>query len=107
MHSLHTCLNTPLSDLCGLNHNGSPSLTPAEHLRAWFTSQPLRKQLISARALDVLSGRPLGTFSRFLAGEKYVTFERAGVAAYYPFLALLGYQPPTDTPEAPKVPQNG
>jgi hypothetical protein len=45
----------------------------------------------------------LGTFSRFLAGEKYMTFERAGVSHYYACLRLLGYVPPTDTPEGEKV----
>jgi hypothetical protein len=102
-YSLHKTLNNAVSDLCGLNCFHTLRLTAAQHLRAWFLSEPRRMRLISARALDELSGRPLGTFSRFLQGEKYVNFERAGVAEYYPCLRLLGYQPPTDTGEALNV----
>lgn len=64
----------------------------ATHLLEWFT--PHRKLLISSRALDSLAGRPLGTFSRFLAGQKGFTFTRAKISAYYPFLKELGYLPP-------------
>ncbi|RYE91499.1 MAG: hypothetical protein EOO37_00020 [Cytophagaceae bacterium] len=78
-------------------------MTPAEHLRAWFHADPRRRLLISARAVDELAGRPLGTFSRFLSGEKYMTFERTGVAHYYPVLAAVGYVPPDDTTEVTKT----
>ena len=64
----------------------------ADHLREWFT--PVRRALISSRALDKMAGRPLGTFSRFLAGEPHYTLERGAYNDYLPFLALLGYQPP-------------
>lgn len=70
--------------------------TPAEHLKLWFT--PIRRELISARKLDKLAGRPLGTFSRFLAGQRYFTFTRASLEPYYPFLREVGYKPPGDPP---------
>jgi hypothetical protein len=82
-------------------------VTPAEHLRAWFHADPRRLRLISARAVDELAGRPLGTFSRFLAGGKYMTFERAGVAAYYPVLAAVGYVPPVGALTEPITPPAG
>ena len=77
------------------------TLTPAEHLRAWFT--PDRRKLISARAVDVLAGRPIGTFHRFLTGVPHVTLGRTGLSVYYPVLALIGYVPPNDTQEVPNV----
>jgi hypothetical protein len=68
----------------------------SEHLRVWFT--PQRRFIISCAALDRLAGRPIGTLSRFLDREKHVTLTYGtGLADYYPFLALLGYQPPKDT----------
>ena len=70
----------------------SRAVTPSEHLLAWFT--PARRKLISTRALDAEAGAPLGTFSRFLKGERHVTFRRSGLARYYPALQLLGYVPP-------------
>ena len=74
-----------------------PLCHPADHLRSWFT--PDRRKLISSRSLDLLAGRPLGTLSRFLSKQKRFTFSRSGLSHYYPFLALLGYQPPSDTLE--------
>lgn len=66
----------------------------AEHLRAWFT--PERRKLINASELDRLAGRPVGLFARFLARQPNVVLTRGnGLADYYPFLALLGYEPPT------------
>lgn len=97
--SLHKSLNKRVSDFCGLPSD--ESVTPAEHLRAWFLADPRRLRLISSRAVDELAGRPLGTFSRFLSGEKYMTFERTGVSHYYPTLAAVGYVPPSDTSEGP------
>jgi hypothetical protein len=82
-------------------------VTAAEHLRAWFLADPRRLRLISARAVDQLAGRPLGTFSRFLAGGKYMTLERVGVAAYYPVLACVGYVPPSDSSDVVNVPPAG
>lgn len=76
-------------------------MTPAEHLRAWFT--PARTQMISSRAVDILCGRPPGTLSRFLNREKYMTFERIDVSVYYPVLALVGYVPPSDTTSGAKI----
>jgi hypothetical protein len=64
----------------------------AQHLREWFT--PTRRKIISSRALDALAQRPLGTLSRFLSEQEGFTFERSGLASYYPFLALVGYEPP-------------
>lgn len=88
------------------------TLTPAEHLRAWFT--PERRKLISARSLDELAGRPPDMLSRFLAGTKHYTLSRGkGVTVYYPFLALLGYAPPapplsaTSSPLCFSVPFSG
>jgi len=66
-------------------------VSAAEHLRAWFT--PARRELISTRAVDRLAGRPVGTLARFLAGEKYMTFEKIDISLYYPTLALVGYVP--------------
>jgi hypothetical protein len=66
-------------------------MDPQTHLLEWFT--PVRRRLISARALDELAGRPLGTFSRFLAGQHGFTFTRARLDVYYPFLAEVGYTP--------------
>jgi hypothetical protein len=65
----------------------------AQHLLAWFTEE--RKKLISSRALDTYAGRPVGTFSRFLARQPGFTFTRTSLRPYYPFLKLLGYEPPT------------
>lgn len=78
-------------------HSIACTLTPAEHLRAWFT--PERRKLISARAVDVLAGRPIGTFHRFLTGVPHVTLGRTGLTVYYPILRLIGYVPPSDTPQ--------
>jgi hypothetical protein len=50
--SLHISPNKRLSDLCEF-HSTKKVMTAAEHLRAWFTDEPRRKQLISARALDL------------------------------------------------------
>lgn len=70
------------------------TLRPAvQHLLNWFT--PIRRELISAQALDRLAKRPLGTFSRFLAGQQSVNFSRASIEPYYPYLKELGYEPPT------------
>lgn len=66
-------------------------MSAAEHLRAWFT--PERRELISTRAVDRLAGRPVGTLARFLAGEKYMTFEKIDISVYYPTLSLVGYVP--------------
>lgn len=72
----------------------APLLTAAgQHLLEWFT--PTRKKIISCRALDVLAERPVGTFSRFLAQQRGITFTRASLSPYYPFLKELGYEPPT------------
>lgn len=69
----------------------------AEHLRAWFT--PERRSLISSSALDKLAGRPVGMFSRFLARQPHIVLSRGnGLSDYYPWLALLGYQPPLPLP---------
>lgn len=79
------------------------SVTAAEHLFAWFT--PARRELINSTALDRLSGRPVGTMSRFLAREPHMTLERAGVHHYYPILAHLGYEPlPEFLVPKPKAP---
>jgi hypothetical protein len=100
--SLHICSNKRISDFCGLS--SFETVTPAEHLRAWFHADPRRLRLISARAVDLLAGRPVGTFSRFLSGEKYMTFERTGVAHYYAVLAAVGYVPPIDVTNGLKTP---
>lgn len=91
--SLHNTLNKRFSDFCGLPF--TETVTAAEHLRAWFTDD--RRKLISARAVDIMANRPPGTLSRFLAGEKYMTFERADVSQYYPVLRLVGYSPPNSS----------
>lgn len=100
--SLHKRLNKRISDFCGFTK--PHPVTPAEHLRAWFHADPRRLRLISARAVDELAGRPLGTFSRFLAGGKYMTFERVGVSHYYAVLAAVGYVPPVDVTILPEMP---
>jgi hypothetical protein len=66
----------------------------AQHLLTWFT--PERRQIINALGLDRAAKRPDGTFSRFLARQRYMTLERVGVAEYYPALRLLGYRPDLD-----------
>ena len=68
----------------------------ADHLLEWLI--PHRIQLISFRRMDALAGRPIGTFSRFVKRQPGFTFTRASLEPYYPFLALLGYQPPTLNP---------
>lgn len=73
--------NTPLTD--------DESSTD---LRRWFT--PLRRQLISRRAVDLLSNRPIGVLSRYLNAEPHITFKISGIAHYYPVLKLVGYVPP-------------
>lgn len=73
---------------------GEP-LTAAEtssDLRTWFTDQ--RLELISRRAVDVLSEMPLGVLNRYLNEEPHITFEFASLAGYYPTLSLLGFIPP-------------
>jgi hypothetical protein len=61
-------------------------------LRTWFT--PRRRELISRRAVDTLSGRPLGVLNRYLKGEEHITFKIVGIEGYYPTLQLLGFVPP-------------
>ena len=61
-------------------------------LRTWFT--PLRRELISRRAVDRLSGRPLGVLNRYLHQERHITFKIIGIQGYYPALKLLGFNPP-------------
>jgi hypothetical protein len=63
-------------------------------LRTWFT--PLRRELISRRAVDRLSGSPLGVLNRYLNQEKHITFKIKGIQGYYPVLKLLGYKPPKE-----------
>jgi hypothetical protein len=81
------------------------ALTPAQHLLAWFT--PARRQLINSSGVDRLAKRPMGRFSRFLAGEESATFERTDLKPYYPVLQLVGYLPPGDVwvPERPLTAQ--
>lgn len=70
-------------------------LTSAEtssDVRTWFTA--LRRQLISRRAVDRLSGCPLGVLNRYLNSEKHITFKIKGIQGYYPVLQLLGFLPP-------------
>ena len=90
-----TFVNSPSLHLCQLTPGTVQ--TPSQHLKEWFT--PVRRKLISSRALDALAERPLGTFSRFLAGQDKMTLERSGLGAYYPFLAEVGYTPPEPEPE--------
>lgn len=61
-------------------------------LRTWFT--PLRRELISRRAVDRLSKGPLGVLNRYLNGEPNLTLKIVGIERYYPVLRLLGYVPP-------------
>jgi hypothetical protein len=61
-------------------------------LRTWFT--PLRRALISRRAVDLLSGRPIGVLNRYLNGEPNLTFKILGLEVYYPVLQLVGFVPP-------------
>jgi len=61
-------------------------------LRTWFT--PLRRELISRRAVDLLSERPLGVLNRYLNKEQHVTFKIVSIEGYYPTLKLLGFVPP-------------
>lgn len=61
-------------------------------LRTWFT--PLRRELISRRAVDRLSQRPLGVLNRYLHGEPNITFKIVGIEGYYPTMQLLGFVPP-------------
>jgi hypothetical protein len=63
-------------------------------LRTWFT--PLRRELISRRAVDRLSHRPLGVLNRYLNGEPGLTFKIVGIEGYYPVMALLGFIPPEE-----------
>jgi hypothetical protein len=60
-------------------------------LREWFTE--LRRALISRRAVDLLSERPVGVLNRYLNGEPHITFSRvsASLAAYQQVLRQLGY----------------
>ena len=50
--------------------------------------------MLKAHAFDLLAGRSPRTFGRFMKRNKYVTLERTGLHAYYPFLRLVGYLPP-------------
>jgi hypothetical protein len=73
------------------------ALTAAEtstDLREWFT--PLRRELISRRAVDRLAGRPLGVLNRYLHGEAHITFKIVGITGYYQTLSLLGFVPPDE-----------
>jgi hypothetical protein len=75
------------------------AMSPHDHLRTWFTEE--RRKLIRSSELDRQAGRPVGTFSRFLAGSPTVPLTYSpGLTSYYPALALLGYQPPTPPPSA-------
>ena len=68
-------------------------MSPHAHLLEWFT--PARRALIRSSELDRQARRPVGTFSRFLAGQDGVSLTyHPGLSSYYPALALLGYQPP-------------
>lgn len=89
-------------DFCGLPY--TEAVTPAQHLLAWFT--PERRRLINASAVDRLAKKSVGVFSKFLKGNRYMTFERSGVAAYYPVLHLIGYLPPPELwqPKQPEQP---
>jgi hypothetical protein len=60
-------------------------------VREWFT--PERRKLIRFRALDILAGRPLGVFGRYLGNEQHVTFKIIGIDVYYSALKLLGFEP--------------
>jgi len=63
-----------------------------DHLRSWLT--PERLKYINCSALDRAAGRPAGTLSRFAAAQPHITMRYVGPEVYYPFLQLLGYQPP-------------
>jgi hypothetical protein len=63
-----------------------------DHLRAWLT--PERRALLNCTAIDRLAGRPAGTLSRFAAAQPHVTLRYVGPEDYYPYLKLLGYEPP-------------
>jgi len=79
-------------------------LTAAEtstDLRTWFT--PLRRELISRRAVDLLSHRPLGVLNRYLNGEPNITFKIVGIESYYPTMQLVGFVPPPLLLDKPKV----
>lgn len=61
-------------------------------LRTWFTER--RRELISRRAVEVLSERPLGVLNRYLHCEPHIVFKIASIRDYYPPLQLLGFTPP-------------
>jgi hypothetical protein len=63
-----------------------------DHLRAWLASDRLR--YLNCSALDRAAGRPVGTLSRFANKQEHITLRYVGVEAYYPYLQLLGYEPP-------------
>lgn len=69
----------------------NPRISRQQHLQDWFTLN--RKKLIRCSELDRRAGRPIGTFSRFLALDPEVPLTHT-ISTYYPALIELGYFPP-------------
>lgn len=61
-----------------------------DQIRQWFTGD--RRRLIRSAELDRLAGRPVATFSRFLANDPSVPLTFT-LSSYLPALALVGFVP--------------